>query len=65
MHPLRWRASRSGAPVIAAVATRRPNAERRMRQRRAVKIVLLVASAVIWVPIAIIMLAASVSDRRA
>ncbi|WP_156359292.1 hypothetical protein [Sphingomonas sp. Leaf242] len=50
--------------MIGAVATRRPNAERRMRQRRAVKIVFLVASAVIWVPIAIVMLAARVSDRR-
>jgi hypothetical protein len=51
--------------VIGAVATRRPNVERRMRQRRALKIVFLVASAVIWVPIAIVMLAARVSDRRA
>lgn len=50
---------------MGAVAVGHARAERRMRQRRAAKIVFLVASAVIWIPIAIIMLAASVSDRRA
>jgi hypothetical protein len=50
--------------VIGAVASRRPNAERRMRQRRAVKIFFLVASAVIWIPVAIVMLVAGTSDRR-
>lgn len=36
-----------------------------MRQRRVAKIVLAVTFAVVWVPIAIIMLATRVSDRRA
>ncbi|WP_164913418.1 hypothetical protein [Sphingomonas sp. UV9] len=49
---------------MGAAAIGHSRAERRMRHRRAAKIVLLVASAVIWVPIAIIMLAARVSDRR-
>lgn len=50
---------------MGAVATGHARAQRQMRHRRAVKIVLLVATAVIWIPIAIIMLAARVSDRRA
>jgi hypothetical protein len=36
-----------------------------MRQRRAAKIVLAVAFAVIWVPIAVVWLVAGMSDRRA
>jgi hypothetical protein len=38
-------------------------AERRMRRRRAVKIILTVAFAIIWVPIAIVMIVVSSSDR--
>jgi len=51
--------------VIAAAPTGNARLERRMRQRRAAKIVLAVAFAVIWVPIAIVMLVAGMSDRRA
>jgi hypothetical protein len=51
--------------VIAAAPMGNARLERRMRQRRAAKIVLAVAFAVIWVPIAIVMLLAGMSDRRA
>ena len=51
--------------MIAAAPTGNARLERRMRQRRAAKIVLAVAFAVIWVPIAIVMLVAGMSDRRA
>jgi hypothetical protein len=50
--------------VIGALATGHAKAERRMQQRRAVKIVFAVVCAVIWVPIAIILLVTSTSDRR-
>lgn len=51
--------------MIGAVAIGHARAERRMRQRRVAKIVFAVAFAVIWVPIAIVMIAARLSDRRA
>ncbi len=51
--------------MTAAAPTGNARLERRMRQRRAAKIVLAVAFAVIWVPIAIVMLVAGMSDRRA
>lgn len=51
--------------MIGAVSTHHARLERRMRQRRAVKVIVLVALAVIWVPIALVMLAAGVADRRA
>jgi hypothetical protein len=51
--------------VIAAAPTGNARLERRMRQRRAAKIVLAVAFAVIWVPIAIVMLVAGMLDRHA
>lgn len=49
---------------MGAVAIGHARAERRMRQRRVIKIVLAVAFAVIWVPIAIIILATRVSNRQ-
>jgi hypothetical protein len=49
-------------PVPAIPQSR---AERRERRRRAAKIVLAVTFAVIWVPVAIVMLFAGMSDRRA
>jgi len=55
---------RGGAPVIAAAATSRSRIERRMRHRRIAKVVVAIALAVIWVPVAIIMLAAGMADRR-
>ena len=51
--------------MIAAAPTGNARLERRMRQRRAAKIVVAVAFAVIWVPVAIVMLVAGMSDRRA
>jgi hypothetical protein len=51
--------------VTRAAPTGNARVERRMRQRRAAKIVLAVTFAVIWVPIAIVMLVAGMSDRRA
>ena len=50
--------------MITATAPSRVLLERRMRQRRAAKIVLAIAFAVIWVPVAIVMLVAGTSDRR-
>lgn len=50
--------------MTAAAAPSRALLERRMRQRRAVKIVLAIAFAVIWVPVSIVMLVAGTSDRR-
>ncbi|MFC3579504.1 hypothetical protein [Sphingomonas hylomeconis] len=38
-------------------------AERRMRRRRIAKVVLAVAFAIVWVPIAIVMMVAGTSDR--
>lgn len=53
-----------GVPVIAAAAPSRARLERRMRQRRLAKVVVAIALAVIWVPVAIVMLAAGMADRR-
>lgn|GEM_PF-3701860 len=39
--------------------------ERRMRHRRAAKIVIAIVFAVVWIPIAVIMIVASATDRRA
>ncbi len=50
--------------MIAAAATSRTRIERRMRQRRVAKVVVAIVLAVIWVPVAIIMLAAGMADRR-
>ena len=50
--------------MIAAAATSRSRIERRMRHRRVAKVVVAIAFAVIWVPVAIIMLAAGMADRR-
>ena len=61
---LRRRSCRRGDPVIAAAASNRARLERRMRQRRLTKVVVAIALAVIWVPIAIVMLAAGMADRR-
>ena len=61
---LRYGSCRGGAPVIAAAATSRTRIERRMRHRRVAKVVVAIALAVIWVPVAIIMLAAGMADRR-
>jgi hypothetical protein len=64
MLALRRGSCRPGAPVIAAAATSRMRIERRMRQRRVAKVVVAIVLAVIWVPVAIIMLAAGIADRR-
>ncbi len=50
-------------PVIA-VATSATQLERAMRRRRIAKIVLAILFAVIWIPVAIVMLVAGTSDRR-
>jgi len=50
--------------VIAAAVISRSRIERRMRHRRVAKIVVAIVLAVIWVPVAIIMLAAGLADRR-
>jgi len=50
--------------VIAAAVTSRSRIERRMRHRRVAKVVVAIALAVIWVPVAIIMLAAGTAGRR-
>lgn len=39
--------------------------DRRMRRRRAAKLALLIASAFIWIPVAIVMVVAGLADRRA
>lgn len=49
--------------MIAATPSR-ARLERRMRQRRVAKVVVAIALAVIWVPVAIVMLAACMADRR-
>jgi hypothetical protein len=51
--------------VIGVAATGHAALERRMRQRRAAKIVLAVVFAVVWVPFALVMLVAGTSGRRA
>jgi hypothetical protein len=61
---LRYGSCSGGAPVIAAAATSRSRVERRMRHRRVAKVVVAIVLAVIWVPVAIIMLAAGMADRR-
>lgn len=50
--------------MIAAAATSRSRIERRMRHRRVAKVVVAIVLAVIWVPVAIILLAAGMADRR-
>ncbi|MGC5795916.1 hypothetical protein [Sphingomonas sp. NFX23] len=49
---------------MIAVATSATQLERAMRRRRIAKIVLAILLAVIWIPVAIVMLVAGTSDRR-
>lgn len=49
---------------MIAVATSAAQLERAMRRRRIAKIVLAILFAVIWIPVAIVMLVAGTSDRR-
>ncbi|WP_156348886.1 hypothetical protein [Sphingomonas sp. Leaf230] len=49
---------------MIAVATSATQLERTMRRRRIAKIVLAILLAVIWIPVAIVMLVAGTSDRR-
>jgi hypothetical protein len=49
---------------VIAVATSATQLERAMRRRRIAKIVLAILFAVIWIPVAIVMLVAGTSDRR-
>ncbi len=49
---------------MIAVTTSATQLERAMRRRRIAKIVLAILFAVIWIPVAIVMLVAGTSDRR-
>ncbi|PTW44666.1 hypothetical protein C8J25_10996 [Sphingomonas faeni] len=49
---------------MIAVETSATQLERAMRRRRIAKIVLAILFAVIWIPVAIVMLVAGTSDRR-
>jgi P2 family phage contractile tail tube protein len=49
--------------IVIGQPSGRNVSERRMRHRRIAKIVLTVALAVVWVPIAIVMMVAGMSDR--
>jgi hypothetical protein len=49
---------------VIAVATSATQLERAMRRRRIVKVVRAILFAVIWIPVAIVMLVAGTSDRR-
>ncbi|WP_199860964.1 hypothetical protein [Sphingomonas aurantiaca] len=49
---------------MIAVATNATQLERAMRRRRIAKIVLAILFAVVWIPVAIVMLVAGTSDRR-
>lgn len=49
---------------MIAVATSATQLDRAMRRRRIAKIVLAILFAVIWIPVAIVMLVAGTSDRR-
>ena len=49
---------------MIAIATSATQLERAMRRRRIAKIVLAILFAVIWIPVAIVMLVAGTSDRR-
>ncbi|MEG8051559.1 hypothetical protein QP178_17435 [Sphingomonas aurantiaca] len=49
---------------MIAVATSATQLERAMRRRRIAKIVIAILFAVIWIPVAIVMLVAGTSDRR-
>lgn len=49
---------------MIAAATSATQLERAMRRRRIAKIVLAILFAVIWIPVAIVMLVAGTSDRR-
>ena len=50
--------------MIAAAPCSPARLERRMRNRRIAKIVVAILFAVIWIPVAIVMLVAGTSDRR-
>jgi hypothetical protein len=50
--------------VIGALTTGHARSERSMRRRRAAKIAVAIVFAVVWVPIAIVMIVRGVSDRR-
>ena len=50
--------------VISVAATSPAQLERRMRARRIAKITLAIVFAVVWIPVAIVMLVAGTSDRR-
>lgn len=49
---------------MIAVAASATQLERAMRRRRIAKIVLAILFAVIWIPVAIVMLVAGTSERR-
>ena len=49
---------------MIAVATSGTQLERAMRRRRIAKIILAILFAVIWIPVAIVMLVAGTLDRR-
>jgi len=49
---------------VITVATSTTQLERAMRRRRIATIVFAVVFAVIWIPVAIVMLVAGTSDRR-
>ncbi|MCP8891285.1 hypothetical protein [Sphingomonas faeni] len=49
---------------MIAVATSATQLERAMRRRRIAKIILAILFAVIWIPVAIVMLVVGTSDRR-
>lgn len=49
---------------MIAVAASVTKLDRSMRRRRIAKIVLAILFAVIWIPVAIVMLVAGTSDRR-
>lgn len=49
---------------MIAVATSATQLERAMRRRHIAKIVVAILFAVIWIPVAIVMLVAGTSDRR-
>ena len=64
LHGLPARHRAGGVLPVIAVATSATQLERAMRRRRIAKIVLAILFAVIWIPVAIVMLVAGTSDRR-
>lgn len=50
--------------MIAAAPCSPARLERRMRNRRIAKIVVAILFAVVWIPVAIVMVVAGTSDRR-